>query len=61
MGVILFLLRFAADSIEGHQAIHTATTDELWLVLSSIEASLRRLRGNAAARRTRDRIRTLWP
>jgi len=59
--IIRFLSHLATYKIEGRQAIHDATTDELEPVLTIIEANLRRQRGDAAARRTRDRIRIIWP
>jgi hypothetical protein len=59
--IILFLYNLAVYNPQGRQAIHDATTNELLLVLPTIESDLKKRRGERAARRTRMRIKTIWP
>ncbi|KIM79891.1 hypothetical protein PILCRDRAFT_10061 [Piloderma croceum F 1598] len=59
--IILFLYNLSVYSSEGRQAIHDATTNELLVVLATIESNLKKQRGDRAARRTRARIKTTWP
>jgi hypothetical protein len=58
--IILFLHNFGTRRLGVQQAIHDATTDELRSILPIIVANLQNQRGDAAATRTRDRIRDIW-